>query len=116
MSPTADNSFRFTVSASGVLVLRNQSRARALESTNQKPETVFLLCHLGYVQIESCLRQQRRQFECPEAVSGNFRVAIKTGFAVNGFMPSVEVIEELLRLAGFRHDGPWFRVTTASAA
>ena len=50
------------------------------------------------MQIESCLRQQRSQFERSEAVSRNFRVAIKTGLTIDGLVPSIEVIEVLLCL------------------
>jgi len=56
-----------------------------------------LLRHLRHVQIESGLRQQRRQLECLEAISRDLRLTIQARFGFDGFSTAFELVKKLLR-------------------
>src|SRR5258705_1526201 len=66
------------------------------EGGGETPGLQELLRHLGYVQSVAGLRKQRGQFKCFEAVAADLCMAIESRFAVDGFVPAMQVFEKLL--------------------
>src|SRR5712692_6893683 len=80
-------------------------RLRDLTVTAKPTRTsrpALLFRHLGDVHRKPRLRQQRRQLEYLEAVSGNFTLAIHTWLRIRRFVAALKIVEELLRLSGAR--------------
>src|SRR5579864_275400 len=59
-----------------------------------------LICHLRYVDLESCLWQQRRQRERFESIAGHLGVAIDAGLALDHFTAAFHVGEKRVGLLG----------------
>ena len=83
--------------------------------SGQQFQYLTLLRHLCHVHRESRLREQRGQFEYSETVAADFGLPVDAWLGVRGFVTALQVVEELLGLAGAGF-GDLARVTTASVA